>query len=85
MAKAEKQISNTANVKALLDRASKLEDEAQEVKDAKKDLMSEVKAAGIKPKEFTVALRIMRNPPTKEFTETVNSYLTTAGQYAFFV
>lgn len=77
-------IGDNANIKSLLDRASNLENESQEIKEAKKDLMKEVKAAGIKTKEFSVALRIMRNPPTKEFTDTVNSYLTTSGQYAFF-
>ena len=78
-------MTNTGNIKSLLDRASKLEDEAQEIKEAKKDLMAEVKAAGIKTKEFTVALRLKRNPPSKDFTDTVNTYLEADGQGAFFL
>lgn len=79
------QIGDNAQIKSLLDRAGKLEDEAQEIKDAKKDLMTEIKAAGIKSKEFSSALRIMRNPPSKAFTQTVNTYLECSGQMAFFL
>ncbi len=85
MTKPAEAISNVTDIKNLLDRASKLEDEAQEVKEAKKDLMAEVDAAGINKKAFSIALRILRNPPPKEITESVNSYLEASGQMAFFL
>jgi uncharacterized protein (UPF0335 family) len=85
MTKPAEAIGNTSDVKSLLERANNLENELQEIKEAKKDLMAEVKAAGLKTKEFNVALRIKRNTPPKEFTDTVNSYLEAGGQMAFFV
>jgi uncharacterized protein (UPF0335 family) len=83
--KEELGINTDIDIKSLLQRASNIEDEAQKIKDEKKDLMLEVKTAGLDSKAFSVALRIMRNPPAKDFTETVNSYLEEGGQMAFFV
>lgn len=80
MSKPEKAIPNTSDIKNLLQRASNLEDEMDKIKEEKKDLAVEIKAAGLDAKAFRTALKQYRAPLDPEFAKTVNSYLNESGQ-----
>ena len=76
-------ISNT-DIKALLVRAGKVEDEMDAVKAEKKDLNAEIKASGVDMKAFRAALKEIRKPVDDELKTLTNMYLETAGQYKLF-
>lgn len=78
-------ITNTDNIKNLLQRASNLEDQFDSLREEKKDLTAEIKSSGLDKRAFNVALRQFRQPVDKELTKTVNYYLSESGQGELFV
>ena len=83
---AKKEITPISNsgLKEFCKRYLALNEEKQEATDAIKDLMQEVKGAGVDPKQFKAACKALEKPPEDDYKEGVNFIIEANGQQRLF-
>ena len=84
MTKPAKQQNMDTDIASLAKRANNIEDELDTLKEDKKELYVEIKAAGISVPEFKAAVKFARKPPDKGFKELVNANLVAMNQMELF-
>lgn len=76
-------VSNT-DIGNFIKRVCTILDEMDSLKEEKKDLMQEIKAAGVQTKELQMTIKEIRKPIDAQSKATVNLYLQQAGQLSLF-